>query len=1381
LDNEGELKYNNPENPLLSATDDLDIYNESIEDGDNVWEDINYNFSGNVLDPDDNYGTKYQSGKLQTQFTQTGFDTIYNDTVDVGNYVGTYSFTDDPISESGDYYGGNSDVYSFVGETGETGTDIEYVDNSHEDSNEEIIASLGGHYEVLNHTVDVNWMFFQNYFDSIQTSGTIEWWLRVEDAYKRTYQRLYDGSNNKIIEVGIVNDHIFYRDVGADTRTECDPASDNTWYHFKLYFYDTGSTFFSLWVNGCLQVEDQQATGNFTDGIERILWGLQDDTYVAFYDAIGYSFDVTYTIGDNCNPYGLPTEVSGFIGSNTIHPYTSVSVIANLDGHKKVLNLTDDSTYGRINLFSDVFTEQTSGTVEFWIRTTDTTPYSVTYIQDGSSAKAILLIIQSNKFRYYDGSYHDICAINNDQWYQVEIEFDCATDWHLWVDSVSQDGGTGYSYNGNPTAMDRMQFVTLESGSDWSIFYDAFGFSWEDHNIGDNLKMHISAERSFNFRGIWKYRFNLYSYGTNYLTDWIYFEVVEQGVNFEAVSESQYTTQWVLMTNETAGSYEEKYHDPLDSGFWDLVTNDGDREIVFTESMARPTDDSYVRGDNPNTNYDYVHFLYVDEAAPEWSYIKKEHSYLTSNVTANSMLDIDKRNYGGSGVVYFYKTGDFEEETITWNNKPSLGTYLTSYNFPDPIDRYEVNLGSYAGCYLALTPYGTVDEMRFGTHEGSAPAFIFHYLSKQYYGDGLMYMQTDETETLGLVSQTFSDVELLANSYFVVQLKTSTSNQIKLQLFNDGVLQKELVVIVSGNVNYENQTVEVLVDDDVTFDQLKFIGILQSTQHFIVYDVKANGYSEESSENIFSIYVDPDGYKQICLNPNIYNLKIYERDVLKVEKSIQITHELYTEIYKTIGTVECRLTFFSQFGMVLDFGQFYVNITRTYFNETTTFWLLSEIFLADIDTSVYFKIYDRFGISIKNDSFVANEGGNYFSITLTLYSLKIYNQQEMFNWINITRDPNYYDSEDYWSEWLAPNEISDYRLFEGYYKINVTSNEYGSSSVYSYTLNGDDILLITSDNTITNTIINLQNVNTTLGNQITNVEINITNQNTAINQSIINVDINLSNVNSSIGDLLLSQNIQLTNIQNNISTLFVYLNNNFTTLGNNINTSFIELNSSIFLVNNSIYTAINVLEANLFMINNSISGNISIILLQNDFLTAIYNKTMFSDLLNWTDVGYNFSIMEDRIDLFNFINNYRNQSVEVLLKYKDKIDSMIVSAQFNLEQWLPKQDVEYRLKSIATGEYLNEWEPLPENKTVDFGFYETEIDPGPLMANFMTIFWSCMGLLVVIVNLIILYAKLQQQNKRIPKPVKERYKKKPSNKSSKREIYTGNKYGHEKD
>ncbi|GAH43695.1 unnamed protein product, partial [marine sediment metagenome] len=73
--------------------------------------------------------------------------------------------------------------------------------------------------------------------------------------------------------------------------------------------------------------------------------------------------------------------------------------------------------------------------------------------------------------------------------------------------------------------------------------------------------------------------------------------------------------------------------------------------------------------------------------------------------------------------------------------------------------------------------------------------------------------------------------------------------------------------------------------------------------------------------------------------------------------------------------------------------------------------------------------------------------------------------------------------------------------------------------------------------------------------------------------------------------------------------------------------------------------------------------------------------------------------------------------IEIHLRYGDLIDNLTVSAQNNLLQYLPKTGAEYREWSEELQEYIGDWKPLPDNKTVNFGFYEEKVPEIPSFDN----------------------------------------------------------------
>jgi hypothetical protein len=459
------------------------------------------------------------------------------------------------------------------------------------------------------------------------------------------------------------------------------------------------------------------------------------------------------------------------------------------------------------------------------------------------------------------------------------------------------------------------------------------------------------------------------------------------------------------------------------------------------------------------------------------------------------------------------------------------------------------------------------------------------------------------------------------------------------------------------------------------------------------------------NQSMPTFYVSPYSQKDGWVANGTYDLKIYENDqLMQIQTNINIScFQSVPLFYEKTGDVQCRLTIFDQRSNVIDLSVFHISVQRTLLGQSTQFYLYTSDFYSDYNSNVSIWIYDRFNILKYNTTLIAT---NFIDIQLDVYSLKIKNMCEKFTYVNVTRDPNFYPLDtQFWSEWVAPSEIIEYRLFADYYRVEITNFENSSSQYYSYTFASDDILLVESGNTILNVINNIQNVNSTLGNQITNVEINITNQNSQINNSIINVEINLSNVNSTLGNMLVNIESTVTALGNNISTLYIFTNNSFYALNNSIQTSFTELTSTVYLINNTIFTAVQSLSMELNNINNTIMGNLSLVLRQNEYLTQIYQYTMFSDFLDWSNASRNESFIADQIETVRFLNQFTNTSAEIYLRYANQTESLLTFAQDTLTQMLPK-DTEYRVKSVRTGEYLGEWKPV--NKTISFGYDDKE-------------------------------------------------------------------------
>ncbi|MBD3312796.1 hypothetical protein GF352_05075, partial [archaeon] len=167
----------------------------------------------------------------------------------------------------------------------------------------------------------------------------------------------------------------------------------------------------------------------------------------------------------------------------------TVQVIGDLGAHHKVLELQDTSGSGEVRA-KNGFSSQSSGTIEFWIRKSSNTKYSFFNLGYGGNNALYLEFAGDGYVKWVDDSFnsHNIASYSADTWYHYRIEFDASTDWHLWIDGQSMDGGAGYGYLvAWMSTFDFLRFGTKHSHLDFFNYVDAVGYSWDpDYEVGDN-------------------------------------------------------------------------------------------------------------------------------------------------------------------------------------------------------------------------------------------------------------------------------------------------------------------------------------------------------------------------------------------------------------------------------------------------------------------------------------------------------------------------------------------------------------------------------------------------------------------------------------------------------------------------------------------------------------------------------------------------------------------------------------------------------------------------------------------------------------------------------------------------------------------------------
>ena len=163
------------------------------------------------------------------------------------------------------------------------------------------------------------------------------------------------------------------------------------------------------------------------------------------------------------------------------------TVIAELDGHKNVLEQDDQSDAGNCDTYLS-FSAQTTGTVEGWFRTTDNTKNSYIRFGNATSSSYISIFISTGNFNYTDGSPHVIVACANDTWYHYKLTFDTTGTWSIIINGTSYGP---YAYDGSPANFTKLTLITSTANSAWQTYHDGLGFSWDGYKSSSGYQTQL--------------------------------------------------------------------------------------------------------------------------------------------------------------------------------------------------------------------------------------------------------------------------------------------------------------------------------------------------------------------------------------------------------------------------------------------------------------------------------------------------------------------------------------------------------------------------------------------------------------------------------------------------------------------------------------------------------------------------------------------------------------------------------------------------------------------------------------------------------------------------------------------------------------------------
>ena len=444
------------------------------------------------------YGERLTSEEIKSLF----FDElkVLNLTLNtVGNYTGTYSFEDHP--------------------DGTNGTDIDFIDSLSVDSNcdASIISEFAYHNKVLELSDDNSGGEVYAYNTAFERdNGTIEFWWAQTDASKQSILKLYDGSTTALSLYMRDNGKFSWYDGSFHDIGEYDA---DTWYHHKIIFNCSAGTKgkFDWYINGVMEVSNQDFWGS-CEQLDTLLLGTDTSSsgFDAYFDAIGYCWympNISYywegenieepmpdtsNIGDYVATYSFTDEAVGTTGTNIdFIDYDSSSggcwakIIESCHGHNKVIQCYDGSMYGKNEIRHYFDTSQSSGSIEFWMRTNYPSKGNTIYLY-GSSGYLLYFGFNDGYFRNNIDSI--ICPMSANTWYHIRIDFECTPNeyeglsqykYQMYINDVHYGE---YSFCTNLNSVSHMVFHNgWTSDAYYYIYYDSFGFSWApDYEMGLN-------------------------------------------------------------------------------------------------------------------------------------------------------------------------------------------------------------------------------------------------------------------------------------------------------------------------------------------------------------------------------------------------------------------------------------------------------------------------------------------------------------------------------------------------------------------------------------------------------------------------------------------------------------------------------------------------------------------------------------------------------------------------------------------------------------------------------------------------------------------------------------------------------------------------------
>lgn len=379
-----------------------------------------------------------------------------------------------------------------------------WVDNSGGTCTAEIIQAIGGHRKVLElDVVSANEAWAYNIFSNAP-SGTVEAWIRTTDVTKRS--RVFFLSDNLSSTSLIYFDSSKIRIHNGGFIDCLDPAVNNTTYHLRITFecgaggHDgLAADTFNVYIDG-IKTNSDIAFSNAVDNVNRLDCRAGDGAntgYQTYVDAIGYSWDTDYNIGDNVFWRHFKESTDDFESDDVGTQGTSITWVDNVNNaddhelipefneHKKILRTYQNSGAG--DCYHTFASQSTAGWVASWVKVADANAINGIVLLGEDANIRIKVQIDNDRFEYDAGAgmiTAGVAAVDS-TWYFVYLQWYADNTFDLWVNNVQYLDGVSTFANFTGSGVNRWYIDQDTAGAKY-IYHDAPMSSLDSDVRADN-------------------------------------------------------------------------------------------------------------------------------------------------------------------------------------------------------------------------------------------------------------------------------------------------------------------------------------------------------------------------------------------------------------------------------------------------------------------------------------------------------------------------------------------------------------------------------------------------------------------------------------------------------------------------------------------------------------------------------------------------------------------------------------------------------------------------------------------------------------------------------------------------------------------------------